>query len=106
MAAAAGKKSPTSLTLFMEAHGFEVEQELSTMATQDLCRRSMDRKMELRAMCETRDLDVKWPHWHTLMFSDEIKIDMRFVCPKDVKKMLVQRAPISVLEEVGSKARV
>ena len=28
----------------------------------------------------------------TLMFSDEIKIDMRFVWPKDVKKMLVQRA--------------
>ena len=33
---------------------------------------------------ETRDLGVKWPQWHTLMFSDEIKIDMRFVCPKDV----------------------
>ena len=24
-------------------------------------------------MCETRDLGIKWPHWHTLMFSDEIK---------------------------------
>ena len=34
MAAAAGKKSTTSLSLFMEAHGFEVEEELSTMATQ------------------------------------------------------------------------
>ena len=43
-------------------------------------------------MRETRDLGIKWPHWHTLMFSDEIKVDMRFVCPKDVKKMLVQRA--------------
>ena len=30
---------------------------------------------------------------------------MRFVCPKDVKKMLVQRAR-SVYEEVGSQARV
>ena len=26
------------------------------------------------------------------MFSDEIKIDMNFVCPRGVKKMLVQRA--------------
>ena len=34
MAAAAGKKSTTSLSLFMEAFGFEVEEELSTIATQ------------------------------------------------------------------------
>ena len=34
----------------------------------------------------------QWPHCHILMFSDEIKIDMRFACPKDVKKMLVQKA--------------
>ena len=32
--AAAGKKSTTSLSLFMEACGLEVEEELSTMATQ------------------------------------------------------------------------
>ena len=42
-------------------------------------------------MCETRDLGIKWPYWHTLLFSSEITIDMRFVCPKDVRKMLVQR---------------
>ena len=36
MAAAAGKKSTTSLSLFMEATGLEVEEELSTMATQYL----------------------------------------------------------------------
>ena len=34
MAAAAGKKFATSLSLFMEAYGLEVEEELSTMATQ------------------------------------------------------------------------
>ena len=34
MAAAAGKKSTTSLPLFMEAFGLEVEEELSTMTTQ------------------------------------------------------------------------
>ena len=43
-------------------------------------------------MCETRDLCIKWACWHTLVFSNEITIDMRYVCPKDVKKMLVQCA--------------
>ena len=33
MAAAAGKKSRTSLSLFMEAYGLEVEKELSTLAS-------------------------------------------------------------------------
>ena len=44
-------------------------------------------------MCETRDLGIKWPHWHALIFfAGEVRIDMRYVCPKDVKKMLVQQA--------------
>ena len=34
VAAAAGKKSTTSLSLFMEAYGLEAEDEISTMATQ------------------------------------------------------------------------
>ena len=34
MAAAAGKKSTASLSLFMETFGLEVEEELSTLATQ------------------------------------------------------------------------
>ena len=34
-------------------------------------------------MCETRDLGIKWPCWHTLVFRNEITIDMRYVCPKD-----------------------
>ena len=34
MAATAGKKITTSLSLFMEAYGLEVEEELFTMATQ------------------------------------------------------------------------
>ena len=34
MSAAAGNKSTTSLSLFMEAFGLEVEEELSTIATQ------------------------------------------------------------------------
>ena len=36
--------------------------------------------------------------------SDEIKkIDMRWVCPKDVKKMLVQRA-VSVYWKIGQQS--
>ena len=85
MAAAAGKKSTTSLSWFMEAYGLEVEEELSTLATQNWAegiwtgklvsrtKRSADeanRWKQVRGpagavMCETRDLGVKWPHWHT-----------------------------------------
>ena len=43
-------------------------------------------------VCETRDMGIKCPHWHTLVFSDETRIDMRYVCPRDCKHMLVQRA--------------
>ena len=39
-------------------------------------------------MCETRDPGRKLPHWHTLIFEGEVRIDMRYVCPKDVKKIL------------------
>ena len=108
MAAAAGKKSTSSLSLFMAATGFEVEEEITTMATQHWeegvwtgrwsCEQNEAWMMQIRevrtwkqvrgpggaVMCETLDLGIKWPQWHTLMFSLEIKIDMRFVCPKDV----------------------
>ena len=43
-------------------------------------------------MCETRDLGIKWPHWHTMISSNDTKMGVRFVCPKDVGEMLVQRA--------------
>ena len=113
MAAAAGKKSTTSLSLFMEAYGIEVEEQLSTVATQywaegvwtgkwshELKEAWMRQIREVQTwkqvrrragavMCETRDLGIKRPYWHTLMFGNDIKIDMRFVCPKVVKKMLV-----------------
>ena len=115
MAAAAGKKITTSLSLFMDVYGLDVEDEISTMATQYWVERvwtgkwSHEQKAWMRQiqevqtwkqvrgpavalMRETRDLGIKWPQWHTLMFSGDIKIDKRSVCPKDVKKMLVQRA--------------
>ena len=57
-------------------------------------------------MCETRDLGLKWPFWHTLVFRDQIKIDMRFCVPKGRQKEAGAEGQISVLEKVGSQARV
>ena len=95
MIASCGKKSATSLSLFMEAYGLEVEEELSTSATQFWAervwmgkwyheRREAWTKQAREAqtwrqvrgpagamMCETRDLGTNWPHWYTLIFSDE-----------------------------------
>ena len=97
MAAAAGKKSSSSLSLFMAANGLEVEEEISTMPTQHWaegvwtgrwsCEQNeawMRQIREVRTwkqvrgpagavMCETRDLGIKWPQWHPLMFSQETK---------------------------------
>ena len=42
-------------------------------------------------MCETRDLGIRWPHWHTLVVNDETRIDMRCVCPKTFERCWVQR---------------
>ena len=116
MAAAPGKKNTTSLSLFMEAYGLEVEEELSTLATQywaegvwtekwylDQREARMKQIQEVQlwsqvrglagaVLCETRDLGIKWSHWHTLIFEGEIRVDMSCVCPKDVKKMLLQQA--------------
>ena len=85
MEAASGKKSTTSLSLFMDAYGLEVEEELSTLATQFgaegvwtgkwhheqrevWMRQIQEVKMwrQLRGlagavMCETRDLGRTWP---------------------------------------------
>ena len=76
MAAAAGKKSTTSLSLFMEAYGVEVEEEPSTMAIQYWAegvwagKWSLEQIREVQTwkqvtglagavMCETRDLGIK-----------------------------------------------
>ena len=37
-------------------------------------------------------LGIKWSYWHTLIFDSDTKIDMTFVCLKDVKKVLVLTA--------------
>ena len=57
-------------------------------------------------MFETRDVGIKLPQWHTLIFEGQVRVDMRYVCPKDVKKTLWGTGEINLLEEVGSEARV
>ena len=114
----------------MEVCGQEVEDDISTIATQFWAEgvwtgkwsheqkeawmrqiREVQTWKQVRGlagavMCETRDLGTRWPHWHTLMFSDERQIDMRLVCPNDVKKDAGAEGPFSLLEKVGSRARV
>ena len=116
MAAAAGKKGSTSLSPFLETHGVEVEEELSTPATQTWaegvwigtwCTEQTEAWMKQifevqmwnqvrgpagAVRCETRDLGIKWPQWRTLIFDGQVRVDMRYVCPKDVKKMLEGQA--------------
>ena len=53
-------------------------------------------------MCEARDIGIMWPQWHTLTLEGQGKVDMRVVCPQDVKKMLLSQ--VNLLEEVGSQA--
>ena len=43
-------------------------------------------------MCENRDLGIKWPQWHTLLFEGQVVVDMRMVCSQDVRKMLLKQA--------------
>ena len=116
MAAAAGKKSTTSLSLFMEVFGLEGEEELPIMATQTWAEGAwigkwhteqkeawLNQVFEVQTwrqvrgpagavMCETRDLGMRWPQRHTLIFEGRVRVDMRYVCPKDAKNMLLKQA--------------
>ena len=49
-------------------------------------------------------LGIKWPHWHTLIFEGEVRIDMRYVCSKGCKEHVSAAGLDSLLERVGSKA--
>ena len=124
---AAGKKSTTSLSLFMEAYGLEVEEELFTLATQyrtegvwtgkwhhEQREAWMRQNQEVQVwrqvrgpagvvVCEKCGLGAKWPQWRTLIFSDETRIDMRFVCPKDVTKCWC-RGPDQCTERSGQQS--
>ena len=50
---------------------------------------------------ETSDLAIKWPQWRFLLLDALVAVDMRVVCPKDVKNMLLKQSRM-----VGSKVRV
>ena len=86
------------------------EEDLSTMATFFRAEGRVDGQMERRGeqqkawrkqifevqtwrqvrgpagavMSETRDLDIQWSQWHTLLFKVQA-VDMRVVCPQDWK---------------------
>ena len=55
-------------------------------------------------MCETRDLGIKWSFWHTLTFEGDRSIDMKYVCPKDVKKILLQQAREAYWKKWGQQS--
>ena len=54
-------------------------------------------------MCENRDWCIKWPHWYTLILEGDKRVDMRYVCAKDVKKMLLQQVRTVFLKELAAK---
>ena len=108
----------------METFGLEVEEELSTLATQTWQKEfgsangsteqkeawlnqvfevqtwTQVRGLAGAVMCETRDLGIKWPHWH---FEVQVQVGMRYVCPKDVKKMLLGQARSTCWREWAAK---
>ena len=43
-------------------------------------------------MCETCDVGIKWSQWHVLILEEHVRVDMRYVFPKNVKKMLLNQA--------------
>ena len=55
-------------------------------------------------MCETRDLGIKWTHWHRLSFSEETRIDMRFVFSSDVSRGPDQRIGRSGQQSTSTKS--
>ena len=57
-------------------------------------------------MCETRDLGIQRPQWHTSLFDGQVTVDMSVVCPQDVKKMLVKQARMVYRKKLGSQTRV
>ena len=115
MAFAAGKNESVSLSLFMEVSVLEAEEDLSTMSTliwaegvmmsrwgraqQKAFRKQMfevQTRRQVRGpagtvMCETGDLGIQWPQWHNLLHERQA-VNMRVVCPPDVRKMLLEQA--------------
>ena len=42
--------------------------------------------------CETRDLGIKWPPWHTMLFEGQVTVEKEIgVCPAGPKHMLLKQ---------------
>ena len=128
MPAVAGEQESDSLSLFVEVHDMEVQKELSTMATlswaegvwmgrwkreqQKAWRKRIfavqrwkkARRLAEAVMCETRDLGIQWPQWHTLLFGEQVAVDMRVVCLQFVKNMTLKRARMVLWRKMGSQS--
>ena len=115
------------MSLFMEVNNLEVEEELSTMAAlawaegvwlgrwrreQQKAWRKQTLEVQIwrtvrgcagAAMCETRDLGIAGPQWHTLLLDGQVVLDTRVVCPQDVNKVLSETGQCGPLEEMSSR---
>ena len=40
-------------------------------------------------MCETRDLGIMWPHWHTLIFEGGVRIGHETCLPKRCEEHVI-----------------
>ena len=56
-------------------------------------------------MCETRDLGIKWPHWHTSTFEVQVQSGHEIRLPNRREEDVVGTGKINSLEGVGSEAR-
>ena len=57
---------------------------------------------QIRVMCATRDLGIKWPQWHALFFEGEVLAWDMF--PKRCEEDALATGQISLLEEVGQQS--
>ena len=114
----------------METFGLEVEEEVSTVATQTWADGAWIGKShtgqkeawlnqvfevqtwrQLRGpagavMCETRDLGIKWPQWQTLTCERASESGHEIWLPKVREEDALETCQVSLVEEVGSEARV
>ena len=54
-------------------------------------------------MCETCDEGIMWPQWDTLIFEGQVRVDMRYVCPKKREEDVVQQARSAFGKEWSAK---
>ena len=62
--------------------------------------------VETSEMCETRDLGFKWPQWHALILERASKSGHEMCLPKRREENALETGQVSLLEAVGSEARV